>query len=135
MADPNSRKFWTKTKIIVAVVVLVAAGLTARYFFKGPPPVSYVSVPVARGALTVTVTTTGTLQPKSQVDIGAEVSGKIDQVLVDYNDHVKAGQLLAVINTDQVKAQLAQSQATLATNQATVKETKAKRDRFRRSTC
>ena len=128
--DSQKRRFWTLPKIILAIALLLVLGAGGRYFLRGAPPVSYVSAPATRGTLTVTVTTTGTLQPKSQVDVGAEVSGKIDRVLVDYNDHVKAGQLLAVINTDQVKAQLAQSQATLATNEATVKETKAKRDRY-----
>ena len=128
--DSQKRRFWTLPKIIVAIVLILVLGATARYFLRGAAPVSFVSAPVARATLTVTVTATGTLQPQSQVDVGAEVSGKIDQVLVDFNDHVKAGQLLAVINTDAVKAQLAQSEATLATNQATVKETKAKRDRY-----
>jgi HlyD family secretion protein len=126
-----AREFWTWTKIIVAIVLLLVAGGITYWMKRPAPPVNYAQTAVTRGSLTVTVSASGTLQPKSQVDVGAEVSGKVDEVLVDYNDHVKAGQIIAVINTDTVKAQLAQSEATLATNQATLQETKAKRDRYR----
>ena len=86
--------------------------------------------------MTVTVSATGTLQPEDQVDVGAEVSGRVDAVKVDYNDHVKKGEVLAVINTDQIRAQLAQAVASLnaakaevMTSEATVKETSDKRTR------
>ncbi len=126
-----TRPFWSLGKIImaaIAVLILVGVG----YFtLRGKQPDKYLTQAVERGSLTVTVSATGTLAPLTQVDVGAEVSGRVDQVLVDYNDPVKRGQLLAVINTDQVKAQLQQSEATLATNQATVRETRAKLERFR----
>jgi len=87
--------------------------------------------------MVVKISARGTLQPGNQVDVGTEVSGRVDQVLVDFDDHVKAGQLIAVINTDTTKAQmaqfqasLAQAKATLATNQATVEQTTAKRTRY-----
>jgi HlyD family secretion protein len=73
-----------------------------------------------RGPLTVTVNATGTLQPQDQVDVGAEISGRVDSVHVDYNDRVKRGQILAVINTDQIRAQLAQAQASMNANRANV---------------
>jgi HlyD family secretion protein len=63
----------------------------------------------------------------------------VDAVNVDYNDHVTKGQVLAVINTDQIRAQLAQARAALAaarasvTNMdATAKETQLRRDRASR---
>ncbi len=126
-----AREFWTKTKIVFALLVALVIGGIGYLALRGKAPANYTTADVARGALTVTVSASGTLAPLSQVDVGAEVSGRVDQVLVDFNDHVTKGQLLAVINTDQVRAQLAQSEATLATNQATVKETRAKRDRYR----
>jgi len=86
--------------------------------------------------LIVTVSATGTLQPQDQVDVGAEISGRVDSVNVDFNDHVTKGQVLAVINTDQVRAQLAQARAAQAAARAnvinmnaTVKETQLRRDR------
>ncbi len=66
------------------------------------------------------VSATGTFAPRDQVDVGAEVSGRIDALYVDYNSPVKKGQLLARINTDQLEAQLGQAKATLAQAQATL---------------
>jgi HlyD family secretion protein len=91
---------------------------------------------VTRGPLVVRVSATGTLQPENQVDVGAEISGRVDSVAVDFNDRVTKGQILAVINTDQIRAQLAQAKAELnaanasvVTSEATVNETKERRDR------
>jgi HlyD family secretion protein len=97
---------------------------------------SYVTADAVRGPLVVRVSATGTLQPEDQVDVGAEISGRLDRVAVDFNDRVTKGQVLAIINTDQIRAQLAQAKAELGaaeasvvTNEATVKETKDRRDR------
>ena len=72
------------------------------------------------------------------MDVGTEVSGKVDQILVDSNDRVTKGQLMAVINTDTVQSQLdqfraalAQARASLATARATVQQNEAKRARYR----
>lgn len=130
-----SRAFWTKAKIVFFVLALCA--VAAMAFWPSGPKLNYETAKVVRGDLTVTVSATGTLQPGTKVDVGTEVSGKIDQLLVDSNDHVKKGQLMAVINTDTLQAQLdqfratlAQARATLATNQATVRQTQAKRARY-----
>jgi HlyD family secretion protein len=132
----GTRAFWTRKRIIIPALLAVLA-LTYVFYPRGGG-IGFVTVPATRGDLTVTVSATGTLQPGNEVDVGTEVSGKVDQVLVDYNDHVKTGQLIAVINTDTTKAQLAQYQATLAqakatlaTNQATVEQTLEKRNRYR----
>ncbi len=52
--------------------------------------------------------------------MGSEVSGRIDALFADYNDHVKKGQKLAKINTDQLRAQLDQARATLDQARATL---------------
>jgi HlyD family secretion protein len=66
------------------------------------------------GDLTVTVTATGQLKPTHTVDVGSQVSGIMDSVLVDYNDHVKNGQVLAKINTEKLDAQVLQDKASTA---------------------
>jgi len=133
------RRFWTGVRVLLALLVVLglAAG-AAFYFWRGAGPTAYVTVEATRGPLTVAVSATGTLQPQDQVDVGAEISGRLDAVNVDFNDRVRKGQVLAVVNTDQIRAQLAQAQATLAadragvvTAEATVKETLDRRDRAR----
>ncbi|HXC55583.1 MAG TPA: efflux RND transporter periplasmic adaptor subunit [Rhizomicrobium sp.] len=104
---------WIAGGVVAALVGLV------MLFGKAAPP-GYVSQAVAHGDLAITVSATGTLEPRNQVDVGAEVSGRIDALLVDFNDHVKKGQVLARINTLAFEAALAQSRASLAQAQATL---------------
>ncbi|MBO1923652.1 efflux RND transporter periplasmic adaptor subunit [Thiomicrorhabdus sp. 6S3-12] len=79
----------------------------------------------SKGDIRVTVSATGTLQPTNEVEVGSELSGKIDEVLVDYNDRVEVGQLLAKLNTDKLQAQVLQSKASLKVAEAGVLEAQA----------
>ena len=82
----------------IALIVVVGASI---YFLQREPPVQvteYVTQTPKRGKLQVIVTATGTLQPTKQVDIGSEVSGIIQNVFVDFNDKVTAGQTLAQLD-------------------------------------
>jgi len=78
-----------------------------------------------RGDLTVTVTATGTLQPTNEVEVGIEVSGTIESVDVDYNDHVKRGQVLARLDLSKLEGQVLQSKALLEAAQAKVMQARA----------
>jgi HlyD family secretion protein len=79
------------------------------------------TAPVTRADLTVLVTATGALKPVSMVDVGAEISGRIENVPVDFNQHVKKGEPLAELDTRQLRAQVERSQASLEVAQAAVK--------------
>jgi HlyD family secretion protein len=91
---------------------------------------TYTFQPVSKGGLTLVVSATGTLAPRVSVDVGAEVSGRIDDLYVDYNDHVTKGQKLAQINTDQINAQLNQQRATLQQLEATQVQAESRFKRF-----
>src|SRR5712664_3282999 len=96
------RWFWTRGKIVAAaLLVLVLAAGVGIYVWRSDRPTVYVTAPVTTGPLTVTVNATGTLQPQDQVEVGAEISGRVDAVNVDFNDSVRKGQVIPVINTDQ----------------------------------
>jgi len=136
--DLPKRRVWTwgRTLFVLAVLLIAASGAGYYYFTAGAKTLGYVTAEATRAPLVVTVSATGTLQPENQVDVGAEISGRVDRVNVDYNDRVAKGQVLALINTDQIRAQLAQAQAALGaaqasvtTSEATVSETKERRDR------
>jgi HlyD family secretion protein len=93
---------------------------------------------ISTGPLTVTVTATGTLKPTKQVDVGSELSGNLKTVEAQYNDHVKAGQVLATLDGSRYEAQVMQSKASLESAQADVlnaqateKEAQSKLDRFK----
>jgi HlyD family secretion protein len=124
------RRFSRKQQILAGVGALVVL-LILFFSLRGGPRHEYLTQEVTRGDLHVTVSATGTLQPKDQVDVGAEVSGRIDAIDVDFNSRVKKGQELARINTDQIQAQLSQARATLAQAQATLQESSRIRTRFR----
>ena len=80
--------------------------------------IEYKTVEARRGDITVTVTATGNLEPTNQVDVGTEVSGTVKTVAVDYNDFVKAGQVLARLDTTMLDAQVNQSRSALESARA-----------------
>ena len=90
--------------------------------------VQYETLPAERGDLRVTVTATGTLEPTNQVDVGSEVSGTIEQVLVEEDDHVKAGQVLARIDPAKLSAQALQLEAGLGAAEARLRQAAATRE-------
>jgi HlyD family secretion protein len=126
IGGPRRRRRWWLWIGLAVLVVGGGAWLTLR----GSGGHTYVTKPVTRGLLAVNVSATGTLAPRDQVDVGAQVSGRIDKLFVDFNDHVKKGEVLAQINTDQLVAQLQQAQATLAQAQATLVQAQLTHDRY-----
>ena len=64
------------------------------------------------------------LKPTRTVDVGSQVSGIIDEVLVNYNDPVKAGQVICRLNTDKLEAQVSLDKAQLAAAKANVDSAK-----------
>jgi len=107
-------------------LALAGAGVGAIVHFRRPaaPPV-FVSSVVARGDIRVTVTATGSVEALKQVEVGAEVSGRVVELPVDFNDHVHVGQVLAVIDPEQLKAAEDQSRAQVLAALAAVRQATA----------
>lgn len=119
----NTRLARTSRKqIALAAGGALAVIILLFFIFGGSRPEQYVAAELVQGPLSITVSATGTLAPRDQVDVGSEVSGRIDALFADYNDHVTKGQKLAKINTDQIQAQLDQARATLAQSRATLQQ-------------
>lgn len=91
----------------------LAAGAVAWERARQPKPPSYVTAPLAKGELVQTVTAVGTLAPVDAVDLGAEVTGRLVRVLVDVNDSVRTGQIMAEIDPEQLQARVRESEAQL----------------------
>ncbi|MHB8521343.1 MAG: efflux RND transporter periplasmic adaptor subunit [Limisphaerales bacterium] len=83
----------------------------------------YQTVVVARGALTQTVTATGTLNPVVNVQVGSQISGIIEKLYVDYNSPVKQGQVIAQIDPATFSATVHQAEGNLANAQAALELT------------
>ncbi|HAF43744.1 MAG TPA: efflux RND transporter periplasmic adaptor subunit [Gallionellaceae bacterium] len=101
--------------------------------------VRYITEEIAKGDLAVAVSATGNLYPTNQVDVGSELSGIVEKVMVDENDRVKRGQVLAQLDLSKLNDQVTRSKAAVlaagaqvAQMQATVKETDAALARLRR---
>lgn len=111
-----------------ALAVLIVGGIAAYRLLQPVTPAPaflYETVAATRGPLVVTVSATGTLQPVTQVEVGTEVSGTVADVLVDFNEEVTAGQVLARLDTTQLAARERQSHAALRLAQARVEESRA----------
>lgn len=113
---------WSGITVVTIVIVIIVLQLFGN---DSSQTVRYRTAEVTRGKLTVAVTATGTLQPVNQVDVGSEISGTIQTVLVDYNDRVKQDQILATMNTDQLQAKVNQASASLELARAQVKQSEA----------
>ena len=110
-----------KTAILIAAGVVVAGALAwggSTLIKKDSPITTYTTEAVTRDTLRTTISGTGTLEPVHEVDVGTQVSGKIIQVLVDYNDKVKVGQPLAMIDTLQIALSIRSAKAKIAQQNA-----------------
>ena len=118
IATWKKRAFWIGCILLLLVVAGIA--ITAHRSAAAKTAQHFRTEEARLGDLTVTVTATGQLKPTHTVDVGSQVSGIMDKVLVNYNDFVKAGQVLARIDTTRLDAQVLQDKAQLASARASV---------------
>lgn len=135
------RKKRLKTWFVVAFLVAAAAIATFLVLKRtqASNEVVYKTEVAKRGNILITVTATGNLQPRNQVDVGSELSGIIERVEADYNTRVTVGQALAKLDTSKLLAQVLQAKAALESArakvlqaQATLKESRNNLDRLKR---
>ncbi|WHO71518.1 efflux RND transporter periplasmic adaptor subunit [Rhizobium sp. BT03] len=121
----DKRSRWRGRLFIL--LILVASAAVAAYFYmgRGQSEVSYATQPAKRGDLTVLVTATGSVQPTEQVDISSELSGTVRDVNVDYNSTIKAGDVLALLDTNKLEADVKSSRAKLNSAKANVAKANA----------
>ena len=108
-----------KSIITIAAVALVALiGILVRQVAFAKEPAEYRFGAVTRGDMKATVSATGTLNAVTTVSVGTQVSGQVSELLVDYNDQVKKGQLLARIDPTLALQAVTDAQANLEKSQA-----------------
>ncbi|MBU1699556.1 MAG: efflux RND transporter periplasmic adaptor subunit [Candidatus Eisenbacteria bacterium] len=123
-----------KKLVIPVVVVVVAAALivVGMTFFRHRDDIDYRLVEVTRADVRTTVTSTGTLQAITTVQVGTQVSGEVSEIYVDFNDHVTKGQLIARIDPVLLEQAVRSAQADLARNQAELDQDQREFDRIAR---
>lgn len=131
----KSKRWWAALAasaviVVVAAVLLSNSGSTQ----KG----KYLTEEAVVGNLVVTVSASGTLQPTRSVDVGSELSGTLEAVLVNDNDRVTKNQVLARLDTSKLEDEVAKSraavlaaEASVAQMEATVAESRASLNRLR----
>jgi len=107
---PNMKKF-----ILVGALVIIAAVVVWQIVGRGGPEQTglYEFAEVERGNIENIVSSSGTLSAVGTVDVGTQVSGTIAHILADYNEPVKAGQVLAVLDTTMLSASVRDARAGL----------------------
>jgi len=137
---------------VVGVGALAAGYFALRPIGGSANDTPYRTAAIDRGRITASVRATGTLTPMTTVVVGSQLSGQIVEILADYNSQVKAGQVVARLNSDQIKtrrdaaaadlqqakadlvvkrAQLARAKVARTKANSTVKDQEAQRERTR----
>ena len=110
-----------KRKHVIAGVAAIALVLVAAWFFRraeastGAP---YRLATVERGDVEMSISSTGTLNPVTTVQVGTQVSGKIVDLFADFNDRVQQGQLIARIDPMLQQQAVREAESSLARAQA-----------------
>src|SRR6185369_7436896 len=84
--------------VAIGVIVLVLVAVAACQMWPKALKDPYRTAAVERGSITKSVSASGSLQALVTVDVGSQISGQIRDVRVDFNDQVKKGQVLAVLD-------------------------------------
>lgn len=109
------------SKLIVGALLLAAAAAGAWWWFNRQADApAYRTAKVERGPITATVSSTGTLNAVTSVQVGTQVSGQILQLFVDFNSPVKQGELIARIDPETFTYRVRQAEADLESARSSV---------------
>lgn len=128
LSSAPRRRFRAALAGSLAVLIVVAVAVLGGWLYrerKASREPRYITETVARADIQVLVSATGTLQGQNTVEVGAEVSGRVAAVHVDFNDRVRAGQLLLEIDPEQARASVDEARARVAEADAATRQAKA----------
>lgn len=123
--DKPKKPSFKKYFFLAGIIVSLAAGGWIWTKQHKSDKTQFLTAPAQIKDLTTTVSATGNLEPTNIIDVGIEVSGTITDVLVDYNDRVHVGQLMARIDTTKLASNVTSAKAALLRAEANVAVSKA----------
>lgn len=115
-------------KALILVVLALLIGVGGWRWWQGrqqAKQIEYATAPLTRGPIESLVSATGTLQASETVEVGSQVSGTIARLAADFNDHVKKGQVLAVMDTEILDAAVTDAESGVSRAQAELSQAKA----------
>ncbi len=120
-----------KKKILGFAVIIIGLACIWYFFINDRDQLekSFSFVEVTKGDIITKITSSGTIQAVSTVEVGTQVSGKIENLYVDFNDKVRKGQLLAKLDTTFLAAAVKDAEASLARANAQLEESISKHQR------
>ncbi len=137
---PTLKAHRRKPPLLLAwlLVLLAVAGPASCGRGDSPSDSRYITAPVERGRLVARVTATGTLSALVTVQVGSQVSGRVQELFADFNSPVKKGEIIARIDprlfqaaVDQARANLLAAEGNLAKARADAKDAERKLVRAR----
>lgn len=123
-----------KRRIIIwSIVAAVLLAIVLLLVLKGGKKAGYMVVtePARIDSVATIITATGEIQPVTKVEVGTQVSGKVEKLYVDYNSHVTKGQLLAELDRSTLLERINQCQANLASAQSSLTQAKLSYERVK----
>lgn len=110
----------TRNRVIAIglIVILAVIGVFVYKLSYAKETTAYRFATIERGNMQSTVSATGTLNAVTTVSVGTQVSGQVSELLIDFNDQVKKGQLLARIDPTLAQQGVTDAQANLEKAQA-----------------
>ncbi|MFO7654118.1 MAG: efflux RND transporter periplasmic adaptor subunit [Candidatus Krumholzibacteriia bacterium] len=121
-----------KKVVIPAVLVVAVLAVLGARFLGRSATAEYRFVEITRGDVRSVVTSTGTLQAITTVQVGTQVSGKVSEIHADFNDRVTRGQLIARIDPVLLEQAVRAAEADLARNRAELAQAQREFDRISR---
>ncbi len=112
-------------KIWSAIIALLLLAILYAIFKPEKPTYEYVATKVDRGEILRKVTASGKLRALNTIKVGAEVSGQVTRVYVDFNSQVAAGQVLAEIDPTRFRARVQQAEAQVSLARASLLQAEA----------
>ncbi len=121
-----------KKKIIIsaAILVIIAGVVLKLTLFSSDKndTEKYKKEAIDKGNIEALVITTGTLNPVTTVDIGSQVSGRIDELYVDFNSRVKQDQIIAELDQAQFITRVKQNEANYQSAEAALEKARVTLD-------
>lgn len=116
-----------RTVLWLAIVLAICGAAAFLYYRRthAAPNVDYETTPADRGTIVAKVTATGSLSALLTVQVGSQVSGRVQELFVDYNSPVKKGQTIAKLDPLLFEAAVEQATALSLSAQSNIEKDKA----------